>query len=47
MGQIKEEDALYEIAYTYIRNIEFLPESILQHRLEGTLVHEHPLLKFI
>jgi len=47
MGQIKEEDALYEIAYTYIRNIEFLPESILQHRLEGTLVHEHPLLKFL
>lgn len=46
MGQIKAEDPLYEIAYTYIRNIEFLPESFLQLQLEGTLVHEHPLLKF-
>lgn len=47
MGQIKKEDPLYEIAYTYIRNIEFLPEGAALMALDETLAHEHALLKYI
>lgn len=46
-GKIKEEDALYTIAYTYIRNV-FFPEIISsakwKEHLPKTDIQTHPLL---
>ena len=47
LGLVSEDDPLYEIAYTYIRNIEFLSDSNEELFIADSLSHEQVLLKSI
>ncbi|MCW5520795.1 DUF3822 family protein [Aureitalea sp. L0-47] len=47
LGMVSEHDSLYEIAYTYIRNIDFMETTDEGLFIEDSLPHERLLLKSI
>jgi hypothetical protein len=47
LGKIDTTDDLYEIAYTYIRNIEFMEDTTNRLKIPNTLAHQHILLKSV
>lgn len=46
MGNISEEDTLYQLLYTYVRNVSFFKDMSLKRRLaEREATHDNVLLK--
>lgn len=47
LGNILRDDELFEIAYTYIRNLEFMDDETNELEIENTLAHQHAVLKSV
>ncbi len=47
LGRIQGDDELFGIAYTYIRNLEFMIDETSKLDIENTLPHQHAVLKSI